>query len=180
MQRVKFWGELFWAFFKVGLLTIGGGHAMLPIIEREIVREKKWMDMNSVVESYSVAQSLPGVVASNTAIFIGYKLNGVIGAIVCALGVITPSIFIIIGVVLFFRQVESQPIVQKAFKGIRIMVLALLIYSMERMRRVSIRDRLTLIIAVFVFLFVMLRIISPISLMIIAGALGVYFYREQV
>ncbi len=177
---LKKWRQLYVAFFKVGLLTIGGGYAMLPIIEREIVVDKKWLTMDEILESYSVAQSLPGVIASNTAVFVGYKLGGVLGAIACVLGVITPSILIILGVAAIFNQIESLAIVQNAFKGIRIVVLALLCHSMVRMVKASIKDYMAFFIALSGFIFVMFYEGSPIITIVIAGIIGAIVYKGKV
>ncbi len=179
-MNLKKWRQLFVAFFKVGLLTIGGGYAMLPIIEREIVTDQEWLTMEEVLECYSVAQSLPGVIASNTAVFIGYRLGGVLGAIACVLGVITPSILIILGVAAVIKQIESLRVVQNAFKGIRIVVLALLCHSMVRMIKASIKDYFAIVIALISFIYVMLFDGSPIITIIIAGFVGSAVYRKKV
>ena len=179
-MNLKKWRQLFVAFFKVGLLTIGGGYAMLPIIEREIVTDQEWLTMDEVLECYSVAQSLPGVIASNTAVFIGYRLGGVMGAIACVLGVITPSILIILGVAAVIKQIESLKVVQNAFKGIRIVVLALLCHSMVRMVKSSIKDYMALVIALSGFIFVMFFDGSPIITIVIAGLVGHMMYRGKV
>lgn len=180
MNKSSNWLQLYVAFFKVGLLTIGGGYAMLPIIERELVQDKKWMTMEEILESYSVAQSLPGVIASNTAVFVGYRLAGFWGAVISVLGVITPSILIILGIAAVFTQIENLEIVQKAFKGIRIAVLALLCLSMVRMLKASIVDWVTLVIAIAGFLFVMFFGGSPIIVIIASGVLGALFFRKRV
>lgn len=180
MKTYPKWLQMYVAFFKVGLLTIGGGYAMLPIIEREVVQDKQWMDMEEILECYSIAQSLPGVIASNTAVFVGYRLAGLMGAIVCVLGVITPSILIIMGITAVFTQVENLEVVQKAFRGIRIAVLALLCLSMVRMIKASIKDWVALIIAALGFLFVMFFDGSPILVIVAAGVFGAFYYRGQV
>lgn len=172
--------QLYIAFFKVGLFTIGGGYAMLPIIERELVQNLNLIKMESVMESYTMAQTLPGVIASNAAALIGYKLKKLRGAIVCTLGVITPSIIIILIIAAVFSKIEHLEAVQNAFKGIRVVVLALLMDSLIRLFKVAIFDKKTLAIATLSFLLVLGSFISPILVIFSGGLLGLVIYRERV
>ena len=109
---------LFLTFVKIGTFTIGGGYAMLPLIQREVV-DKGWLSKEDFIDLFSVAQSLPGIFAVNISIFVGYKLKKVPGGIVCALGSILPSFFIILAIALFFTHVQDNIWVEKAFKGLR-------------------------------------------------------------
>ena len=109
---------LFLTFVKIGTFTIGGGYAMLPLIQREVV-DKGWLSKEDFIDLFSVAQSLPGIFAVNISIFVGYKLKKVPGGIVCALGSILPSFFIILAIALFFTHVQDNIWVEKAFKGRR-------------------------------------------------------------
>ena len=109
---------LFLTFVKIGTFTIGGGYAMLPLIQREVV-DKGWLSKEDFIDLFSVAQSLPGIFAVNISIFVGYKLKKVPGGIVCALGSILPSFFIILAIALFFTHVQDNVWVEKAFKGYR-------------------------------------------------------------
>ena len=117
--------DLFWTFCKIGALTFGGGYAMLPLIQREIVENKKWSTEKEILDYYAVGQCTPGVIAVNTATFIGYKLRGIIGGIVATLGVIFPSIVIILIIATFLQNFADLAIVQSAFAGIRVAVVAL-------------------------------------------------------
>ena len=114
---------LFLTFVKIGTFTIGGGYAMLPLIQREVV-DKGWLSKEDFIDLFSVAQSLPGIFAVNISIFVGYKLKKVPGGIVCALGSILPSFFIILAIALFFTHVQDNIWVEKAFKGLRPAVVA--------------------------------------------------------
>ena len=128
---------LFLTFVKIGTFTIGGGYAMLPLIQREVV-DKGWLSKEDFIDLFSVAQSLPGIFAVNISIFVGYKLKKVpgdftasafvaqTGGIVCALGSILPSFFIILAIALFFTHVQDNVWVEKAFKGLRPAVVALI------------------------------------------------------
>ena len=109
--------DLFWTFCKIGALTFGGGYAMLPLIQREIVENKKWSTEKEILDYYAVGQCTPGVIAVNTATFIGYKLRGIIGGIVATLGVIFPSIVIILIIATFLQNFADLAIVQSAFAG---------------------------------------------------------------
>lgn len=116
---------LFLTFVKIGTFTIGGGYVMLPLIQREVV-DRGWLSKEDFIDLFSVAQSLPGIFAVNISIFVGYKLKRVPGGIVCALGSILPSFFIILAIALFFTHVQDNIWVEKAFKGLRPAVVALI------------------------------------------------------
>lgn len=117
---------LFLTFVKIGTFTIGGGYAMLPLIQREVV-DRGWLSKDDFIDIFAVTQSLPGIFAVNISIFVGYKLKKVPGAIFCALGTILPSFFIILAIALFFTQVKDNVWVEKAFKGLRPAVVALIV-----------------------------------------------------
>lgn len=155
-------------FFKVGILTIGGGYAMLPILEKELAENSQLMSIHEILECYSLAQSIPGVIASNTSAFIGYRLAGPLGAIVCVLGVISPSIIIITFIASFFEQMKHIEVVQKAFQGIRIVVLALLIDSLRRMASKAIKTPFEIALAIASFLIVFLDLLSPVTMLLFA------------
>ena len=125
--------DLFWTFCKIGALTFGGGYAMLPLIQREIVENKKWSTEKEILDYYAVGQCTPGVIAVNTATFIGYKLRGIIGGIVATLGVIFPSIVIILIIATFLQNFADLAIVQSAFAGIRVAVVALIITTVVKL-----------------------------------------------
>lgn len=118
---------LFWTFAKIGMFTIGGGYAMIPLIEREIVK-KKWMSREDFLEMFALTQSLPGVFAVNISIFVGYKLHKVKGSLVCALATILPSFVIMMLIAVFFTRFQDNEIVVRIFKGIRPAVVALILY----------------------------------------------------
>ena len=109
---------LFLTFLKIGVGTIGGGYAMLPLIQREVV-DKGWLSKEDFIDLFSVAQSLPGIFAVNISIFVGYKLKKSMGSVVCALGTILPSFVIILLIATFFTQVQDNEWVEKIFKGLR-------------------------------------------------------------
>ena len=131
--------SLFLAFFKIGSVTFGGGLAMLPILERELVERKKWTTSEELLDYYAISQSTPGVIAVNVATFVGYKRRGVAGGIAATLGVVAPSIIIITLIALFISNFESIGWVQRALKGINVVVAALLTYSVFNLSKKTVK-----------------------------------------
>lgn len=164
--------DLFWTFCKIGALTFGGGYAMLPLIKREIVENKKWSTEKEILDYYAVGQCTPGVIAVNTATFIGYKLRGIIGGIVATLGVIFPSIVIILIIATFLQNFADLAIVQSAFAGIRVAVVALIITTVVKLIKSSIKDYLGVIIAIIAFVISAFIGLSPVYVVIAAALTG--------
>lgn len=132
--------KLFATFFKLGLFTIGGGYAMIPLIERDVVMRYGWVDKKDFVDLLAVSQSAPGVFAVNMAIFIGYRLRGIAGAVVAALGNVLPSVIIILGIALFFNRFREYEVVNNVFLGLRPAVVALIaapVFSVAKSARVG-------------------------------------------
>lgn len=164
--------DLFWTFCKIGALTFGGGYAILPLIQREIVENKKWSTEKEILDYYAVGQCTPGVIAVNTATFIGYKLRGIIGGIVATLGVIFPSIVIILIIATFLQNFADLAIVQSAFAGIRVAVVALIITTVVKLIKSSIKDYLGVIIAIIAFVISAFIGLSPVYVVIAAALTG--------
>lgn len=118
---------LFRSFFKIGLFTFGGGYAMIPLIEAEIIDRRKWLVRDEFLELLTLAQSAPGPIAINTSVFIGYKVRGIRGAVASALGAVMPSFLIILVIAIFFAEVRHNVVVDAAFKGMRPAVVALIV-----------------------------------------------------
>ena len=118
---------LFITFFKIGLFTLGGGYAMIPLIEREVVERKGWITKEDFLDLMAIAQSAPGIFAVNISIFIGYRMRKVTGSVFCAFGTVLPSILIILAIALFVGGYRDNPIVENVFKGIRPAVIALIL-----------------------------------------------------
>ena len=123
---MQYYFSLFVIFFKIGLFTLGGGYAMLPLIEAEIVAKRNWIDKKEFLDLTALAQSAPGILAVNMAVFVGYKLRRMRGALVCTLGAALPSFLIILAIALFFHNFRQNPVVESIFKGIRPAVVALI------------------------------------------------------
>ncbi len=165
--------SLFFTFAKVGVMTFGGGYAMLPILQREVADKKGWATDEELMDYFAIGQCTPGVIAVNTATFIGQKTKGVIGGIVATLGVVFPSLIIIsllAGVIEAFSHLEW---VQHAFGGVRICVCVLIINAVVKLFKKAIVDRKTLLIFIAVTLGSTLTDLSPVIFVLIAGVIGI-------
>ena len=124
MQRLT---TIFVSFLKIGMFTFGGGYAMLPLIERELITKRKWIEQKEFLDLLTLAQSVPGPIAVNTSVFVGYKVRGLRGAAAALLGTVTSSFVIILAIAIFFAGIRQNPVVDAAFKGMRPAVVALII-----------------------------------------------------
>ena len=164
--------DLFFTFCRIGGLTFGGGYAMLPMIQKEIVENKKWATEDEVVDYYAVGQCTPGVIAVNTATFIGYKTKGVIGALFATFGVVFPSLVIIMIIAAFLKNFAEFAVVKHAFGGIRIAVVALIISSIIKLWKSSVKNSIGIFIAIAAFILGAVFGLSPIYIVIGAGIIG--------
>ncbi len=167
--------QLFATFVRIGAFTFGGGYAMLPLIERDIVARKSWLSQDEFIDLFAVAQSLPGVFAVNMSIFIGYKLNKLRGSIVAALGTILPSFITILLLAFFFRQVQENPWIVRIMCGIRPAVVALIASPVvSTWKAMKAPLRLLWIPSVVVFLVWYINV-SPIWIILFAGIGGIIY-----
>jgi chromate transporter len=166
----KYW-EMFVTFFKIGAFTIGGGYAMVPLIEKEVVGNKRWIEKEEFIDMLALAQSAPGPIAVNTAVFVGYKTGGYPGIILTVLGSVLPSFIIILIIAGLFTGIKDNPAVEKIFKGIRPAVVALIAAPVYRLAKNSGINRKTIAIPVTVVLMVVFVKISAVYV-ILASALG--------
>lgn len=164
--------NLFSTFFKIGLFTIGGGYAMIPLIENEVVEKNKWVSKEELMDMMAVAQSCPGIFAVNISIFIGQKLNDVKGALLCALGAILPSFIIILAIALFFQQFRDYPLVNSFFMGLRPAVVALIAAPVFRMGKTAKINLYNVWIPVVAALGIWLLHFNPIYVIITAAVGG--------
>ncbi len=166
--------ELFVSFFKIGLFTFGGGYAMLPMLKKELVEEKEWVTEEEILDYFAIGQLTPGVIAVNTATFIGYKKCGITGGIVATLGVVCPSIIIILCIAAFLSSFSHIAWVQHAFAGIRIAVLALIIKTLFGMVSKGVKDIFTALVF-GVTVAAILCGLSSVIVVLIAGAAGIIY-----
>ena len=167
--------ESFKTFFKIGIFTLGGGYAMIPLIEEEVVNRHKWVSKEDMLDLIAIAQSCPGVFAINISIFIGYKLNKERGALATALGTALPSFLIILLIAMFFHQFEDNKVVAAMFRGIRPAVVALIAVPTFNLAKQAKLNKWTLWIPIVSALLIWLFGVSPIWIIIAAG-LGGYLY----
>ena len=167
--------DSFKTFFKIGLFTLGGGYAMIPLIEEEVVNKKQWVSKDEMLDLIAIAQSCPGVFAINIAIFIGYKLRKTWGAIAATLGTALPSFLIILAIAIFFKQFEDNRVVAAIFRGIRPAVVALIAVPTFRMAQRAKIGWSNCWIPIVCALAIWAIGISPIYIILIAGISG-YVY----
>ena len=162
---------IFLSFFRIGLFTFGGGYAMLPLIERELIVKRNWIDRTEFLDLLTLAQSVPGPIAVNTSVFVGYKLRGLRGAVAALSGAILPSFSIILAIALFFADIRQNPVVDAAFKGMRPAVVALIIGPVLSLSR-GMHRALYLVIALSALVIWGLGW-SPVYVLLLAAAAGI-------
>ena len=162
---------MFGSFFKIGLFTFGGGYAMVPIIQREVIDRRGWVDRDEFVELLTLAQSAPGPIALNTSVFVGYKMRGYAGALAALLGIVVPAFTVILIVAIYFAQFRKNVYVNAAFKGMRPAVVALIVSPIVSLSRGM--EAWKYALAAAVALFVWWSGVSPIWLIIVAAGVGV-------
>ena len=168
--------ELFFSFFKVGLLTFGGGYAMIPIIQREVVEKRKWLSGNDILDILAISESTPGPIAVNAATYVGYRVMGVFGSIVATLGLAIPSFCIIFAISLFYETFMSWSVVSAAFKGLKVGVVILLFLAFFKLAKLVKKELIGAInffvVLILVLLFTFLEIKIPfITIIFIASGL---------
>mgnify|MGYP004554823863 CR=1 FL=1 len=171
--------DLFKSFFHIGLFTIGGGYAMIPLIEQKVVGQKKWISEEDLVDLMAVAQSCPGIFAVNISIFIGYKLRGVKGALCSTLGACLPSFIIILSIAMLFQEFKDNEWVARFFRGIRPAVVALIAAPVFKMAETAHVNKYTVWIPIVSALLIWLVGVSPIYIILIAG-IGGYTYGQYL
>ena len=175
----KFDSTSFKTFFKIGVFTLGGGYAMIPIIESEVVERKKWLTKEDFVDTVAIAQTCPGVFAINLSVFIGYKMRRLRGAIFTALGTALPSFLIILIIAMFFHQFEDNKVVAAIFRGIRPAVVALIAVPTFKMAKTAKIGWSNCWIPVACALAIWAMKVSPILIIILAAA-GGYVYGKYI
>ena len=172
-------GGLFTTFFKIGIFTLGGGYAMIPLIEDEVVNKHHWMEKEEMLDLIAIAQSCPGVFAINIATFVGYKLHKTRGAICSTLGTALPSFLIILAIAIFFSQFKDNPVVAAMFRGIRPAVVALIAVPTFNLGKRAQLNKWTIWIPIISALLIWLLGVSPIWIIIAAGVGGYLFGKIQ-
>lgn len=164
--------DLYLTFARIGVCTFGGGYAMLPILQREVVENRRWTTEDELMDYYAIGQCTR-VIAVNTATFIGYKTHGILGGIAATAGMITPSLIIITIIAAFIQQFAHLAVVQHAFAGIRIAVCALVLQSVWKMAKKGVVDVPTSVILLITFAAVAFFGVSPVVMVIVAAIAGI-------
>ena len=195
---MNIYGDLFLTFAKVGVCTFGGGYAMLPILQREVVEKKGWATDGELTDYFAVGQCTPGIIAVNTATFIGYKYKGIPGGVLATLGLVFPSLVIITAIAAFLSSFADIPVVQHALAGINAAVVALIASSVQKLGKSTLKNGA----AIAIFLCVLILAVggnltnfgtgaygtlgglldvltSPAALIVLSGAVGFLLFRGQ-
>lgn len=170
--------EIYWTFLKISSVTFGGGMAMLPILQREIAKNKNWVTDEDIIDYYALSQGLPGILAINVSSMIGYHKKGILGDIAASLGTISPCIFIITILTNFITNFRDIEIVRHAFAGITLGATALIFSAIINLWKKSIVDKFCLSIFVVTFLIMIFFDISPVILIIASGVTGIIIRRS--
>lgn len=165
--------ELFWTFARMGVMTFGGGMAMLPILQREVVDSKGWATEEELTDYYAIGQCTPGIIAVNTATFIGQKYSGAAGGVAATLGVVFPSLLIISILAGLISNFADLSWVRNAFAGIQVCVCVLILNAVLKLRKKSVVDKRTAVIFVLVLLGGVFLKVSPVWFVVGAAAAGV-------
>ena len=169
---MKILWELFSTWFKMGAFTFGGGYAMLPMIQREVIEKHHWVTEDDIMDYYAIGQVTPGIIAVNTATFVGYDVAGIIGGIVATLGVITPSLIIISIIAGLITNFSELAVVQHALKGIQVAVCVLMFHAVVNLFKKGVKTLPTFLIFLFAFLLAYFTSIPTMVLVVIAGVVG--------
>ena len=170
--------DLYRAFFTIGALTFGGGYAMLPMLEREIVTNRKWATNEELLNYFAIGQCTPGVIAVNTATFVGCKVKGFWGGVIATLGVVSPSIVIITLIAMVLENFMDIVWVQNAFAGIRVAVCALITASVVKLLKSNVKKHWHIALAVGAFVVVALFSLSPVYVVVACAVLSFIFGKK--
>jgi len=177
--------DIFVTFLKLGVMTFGGGYAMIPVVERELIKKKGWIPMEEVMDYYTVSQIIPGILAVNLSTFVGYKRKGVLGGVIAPIGFVLPGVTFILILALFIGNFADIPVVKHAFAGIRIAVGALILDTVIKLVAGVLKTAKALIIYIIVFALSVIPagltplpsfMRSPVFLVIASGLVGFIIY----
>lgn len=170
--------DLYITFFKIGLFTFGGGYAMLPLLERELVDNKKWVSREEILDYYAIGQATPGIIAVNTSTFCGYSRAGNLGGIIASLGFISPSLIIITIIAKFLKEFSHLALIQYAFSGVRVAVSALILNTVIKMVKKNADTKIKVLVFILTFLAIAILSVSPALVVIVVGVFGILMGRR--
>ena len=171
--------ELLWAFIVIGATNFGGGYAIVPTIDRELIKKRGWITMDDVMDYFTLAQITPGILAVNIATFVGCKRNGFIGGVIATIGLVLPGVSLMMIIALFVQRFAEYPLVQHALAGIRLAVCALILDTTIKLFRGFFKNYKALIISIIAFVLSAVFSVSPVFIILGAGLAGfVFFFRS--
>jgi chromate transporter len=173
MQNWKLLFSLFWTFFKIGPVTFGGGYAMIPLIEREVVENRGWISSKDITDVFAISESIPGAIAINSATLVGFRIARIPGAFAAMLGVLLPTFLIVIVLCITFLSVQDNPKVEAAFKGIRATTVALIVYAGIKIGKTAVFDKTTFATAAVTVASMVVMHINPIYIIIAGAGVGI-------
>ncbi|MDR0730563.1 MAG: chromate transporter [Treponema sp.] len=171
--------ELFVTFFKMGVLSFGGGYAMIPVVERELINKRSWVSMDEVMDYYTVAQITPGIIAVNLSTFVGYKRKGPLGGVLATLGFVLPGVSFVTAIAVFLANFADFPAVKHAFTGIRVAVCALILNTVIKLVKGVFKDKKAVGIYTAAFALSVALNLSPMLLIAASGLLGLLLFRPK-
>jgi chromate transporter len=175
---VKSYLEIIVVFLKMGCTTFGGGYAMLPVLERELIRKRGWITMEEVMDYYTIAQITPGIIAVNISTFVGCKQKGPLGGVLATLSFVLPGVALITAIAIFMENFAEYPLVQHAFTGIRVAVGALVLDTVLKLFKGVFKDIKAVVIFTAAFALSAVLSASPVLLVAAAGIAGFFLYRS--
>lgn len=176
---MRFLFQMFWSFFKIGAFTFGGGYAMVPLIQKEVVASRKWVTDEEFIDMLGLAQTAPGPVAVNTSVFVGYKKARHVGAAAAVIGATLPSFLVILAIATLFAEIRHLPVAEAAFSGVRPAVVALVAGAAYRIGRMAIRDIRGIIIGALALVAIVVFDVHPIPVIVGSGIVGFVLYRKD-
>jgi len=172
--------ELFWAFIVVGATSFGGGYAVVPVLEREMIKKRGWLSMDELLDFYTIAQITPGIIMVNIATFVGCKQKGILGGIIATIGIILPGVSLMLLISLFIQRFAEYPVVQHAFSGIRLAVCALILDTTIKLFKGFWRNYKAVIISIIAFVLSAIFSVSPVYIIPVAGLAGFLLFSPKV
>lgn len=171
--------DILWAFTVIGATTFGGGYAMIPVLQRELIEKRGWIDMDEVMDYYTIAQITPGIIAVNVATFVGFKRKGLFGGAIATIAFILPGVSLVILIALFLKQFADYEIVRHVFIGIRISVCALILDAVLKLFKGLFKNYKAVILFIAAFVLSAVFSLSPVFIIIGAGLTGFVFFRAS-
>ena len=172
--------NMFWTFFKIGAFTFGGGYAMIPLIEMEVVSNKQWLSKEDFLDIIVISQTFPGALAVNSSIFIGYRIGGLAGAVIGLLGVVLPSFFIILCIAVFFMKFRDYYYVDLVFKGISAAVPMLILIAVVSLSKSLKKSYINLLIILVSMASILFLDVHPVIVILVSGLYGIIFLGKKV